>query len=288
MKKSLALFSMLAFAVALLSFEQGINSNGAPIASTGAPLETTCAKSTCHNTYAVNSGEGLLDLQIAGNAGNSYTPGATYRLTVSLNQNNINRFGFQLQALKNTDNMQAGTLVITDSLRTQTLAGGNEFTGRNYATYKYAGTEPYTNGLGQWSFDWIAPEAGAGDITFYYAGVAADNDGTDYGDLVYTKQLTLLGTTTGVNQITNDLSLQVFPNPVRNQLTVTYNAQQAGTTEIIFLDLKAGQLHLLGNTFSNAGLQTTVLDVANRFAAGIYLLQVKSGSHVHTQKIVIQ
>ena len=288
MKKHLAIFTMLAVTVMLLSFEQGINSNGAPIASTGAPSESTCAKSTCHNTYAVNSGDGLLDLQIAGNAGNSYTPGATYRLTVSLNQSSINRFGFQLQALKNADNTQAGTLVITDSLRTQTLAGGNEFTGRNYATYKYAGTEPYTNGLGQWSFDWIAPEAGAGDVTFYYAGVAANNDGSDYGDLVYTKQLTLLGTTTGVKSLTSDLSLQVFPNPVSNQLTVTYNTQHAGNTEVTLLDLKAGQLHLLGNTFSNAGLQTTVVDVANRFAAGIYVLQVKCGNHIQTQKVVIQ
>lgn len=288
MKKPLAVFAMLAVALILLSFEQGVNSNGAPIASTGAPQEATCAKSTCHNTYPLNSGEGLLDLRIAGNAGSNYIPGATYRLTVSLTQNNINRFGFQLQALKNSDHTQAGSLVITDSLRTQTLAGSNEFTGRNYATYKYAGTGPYTTGTGQWAFDWIAPETYAGDVTFYYAGVAANNDGTDYGDLVYTKQLILSATATGLAPVMEDLKLKAFPNPAGNQLFITWQAPQPGNTQITLLNLQGQTACMLADKFTGTGVQTAAIDLNNRFAAGVYLLQINNGGYTQTQKIIIQ
>ncbi len=287
MKKPIAVFSFLALAIMLLSFEDGINSNGAPIGSTGAPTEHTCAKSTCHATYGVNSGSGEL-LLLPGDAANGYLPGHTYHLTVSLTQNNIERFGFQLLALKAGDNTQAGTLLVVDSARTQIFAGTNEFSGRNYATYKYAGTGPYATGLGQWSLDWVAPEETAGDVTFYYAAVAANNDGTDYGDLVYTRQTTISATTaTTIGQPEKSTALQVFPNPVSAQLNVNYEAK-AGATQISLTDLLSRQSFPLLKKDDNPGSQSVQLNLTDRFAPGIYLLTISNGGQSQTQKIVIQ
>ncbi len=43
---------------------------------------------------------------------------------------------------------------------------------------------------GVWQVSWTAPAAGAGAVTFYAAGNAADGCGTDLGDFIYTTTVT--------------------------------------------------------------------------------------------------
>ncbi len=182
--------SFIALVIITLSNTNRIASAGAPIGSTGAPDEATCGKAGCHTgNNNVNTGTGKLNLQMDHFSG-TYLPGKVYTITTTIEQPHISRFGFAFTALNSTK-QKAGVLQTTDDNRTQLMKGTNAFEGREYLTYKPLGTNPYKTNKGQWTFLWKAPEQNEGPITFFVAAVAANNDGTDKGDEVYTDSLVL-------------------------------------------------------------------------------------------------
>ena len=185
MKKSI--FTILLFLIGTIiisSSRSMIKSNGAPVASTGAPKDMTCAKSGCHEGSMINTGEGQLNFTF-NNGNHTFIAGKTYPITIELKQKDIHRFGFQLVAINDADSSNSGNITITDALRTQIFQGVKQNSDRQYVTYKYLGTEQVDNGVGRWTFNWTAPKNIAGNITFYYGAIAANNDGTDSGDWVY-------------------------------------------------------------------------------------------------------
>jgi hypothetical protein len=151
-----------------------------PAGRTGAPGETTC--SSCHG--ALNNGQATLT--ISGVPG-SYTPGQKYTITVSLARTGSSRWGFELTSLFTTGSAYAGTLAATSNTTTIVTKSSKNYivdTTTLGADGTYAGT---SNGPVSWSFDWTAPAAGSGAVTFYAVGLAANNDGNnDAGDYVYT------------------------------------------------------------------------------------------------------
>ncbi len=275
---------LLAGSLFITSGVNDITSNAAPLGSTGAPGENTCARSTCHTGSNVNSGTALFAIDC-----NSamYEPNEVYNITVSLHQADIQRFGYQLLAL-NSNNESAGTFLITDSLRTQTQTGTGVYEGRNYVTYKYAGTEPFSTGVGEWSFQWKAPAAYQGDVTFYAAAVAANNDGTDAGDSVYTKQLTVQASASSVQHIQkNEIGLEVFPNPASWFVQVKFQLSNSSNSRVVLTDL-SGQVVYSSVFFTdNSGGQGVTIPVSN-LSAGVYFLTVSSGSKTETQKVIIE
>src|SRR4051812_40134543 len=70
----------------------------------GANLNCTTG---CHNSFPVNSGTG--SVTITGLPG-SWTPSQTYPLTITVQRTGSVRFGFQLSAVVDSTNKQAGTL----------------------------------------------------------------------------------------------------------------------------------------------------------------------------------
>ncbi len=274
---------LLSGSLFITSGVKDITSNAAPLGSTGAPSENTCAKSTCHTGSVINSGTALLGIDFNST---TYQANEVYNITVSLQQPNINRFGFQLLAL-NGNNQSTGTFLITDSSRTQTQEGIGAYEGRNYVTYKYAGTEPYSPGLGEWSFQWKAPSTYQGDVTFYAAAVAANNDATDAGDSVYTKQLSITTAATGFENTTaNQLGSNVFPNPAASFLHVHYVVSKTCETQIRLTDLSAQKIYAAVSRADNAGEQNTAINVS-QLPQGIYLLTITSENKTETQKVVI-
>lgn len=157
-------------------------SGGPPDGRAGNPPgNMTCKTSGCHNSFALNSGDG--SFSIDGVPG-EYTPGNTYTITVTLSDPGQKRWGFELTVLEGS-NQQAGAIIVTDNTNTQ--LSDNMGTNPDYIKQRSAGTFAGTNdGPVSWSFDWIAPDAAAGDVTFYAAGNAANNNGTASGDYIYT------------------------------------------------------------------------------------------------------
>jgi hypothetical protein len=279
----------IAFTLIVTSGVNGIESNGAPIASTNAPGELTCNRSPCHTGSALNSGSGILTLNIA-NASGQYTPGATYDITVTMAQADILRFGFQTLALFDADSTNAGTFTVTDGFRTQVLSGINQYEGRQYMTYKYPGTEPFAAGTGQWSFQWTAPATAAGAVTFYTAAAAANNDGTDAGDLIYTQQLTLQPSASlAIGDEQHDgIIHRVFPNPASETVHLSYEVKHPGTTTVRLSDVlsRTSEVVLVRN--DAPGTHQLTIELGQKYPAGLYFLTVSNGTSSDVRRFIIQ
>ncbi len=152
-------------------------SSGPPSQRTGAPGDAgTCNTSGCHSGSATNSGSGQLLLT---GLPASYTPGATLTgLQLTLQDPTASRWGFQLVA-KTAQGVVTGTLTPENTTFAQTNSEG-------YLEHKSTGTFSGTSSEASWTFRWTAPTAGAGAVTFYAAGNAANNNGSSSGDKIYT------------------------------------------------------------------------------------------------------
>src|SRR5262245_23125333 len=70
----------------------------------------TCAVSGCHTGNPVNQPGANGGVSIAGLPSSGWTPGQTYPLTVTITRTGQRVFGFQLSAVSDSTNQQAGTL----------------------------------------------------------------------------------------------------------------------------------------------------------------------------------
>ena len=229
---------------------------GAPVSSTGAPGERTCAAAGCHDTYPPN-GRGAMTISVAG-AENGFKPGMTYDVAVRVADNNARRFGFQIVAL-NDDNSNAGTLMLTDSARTQIISNDLTLQDRQYATYTYAGTEQFAAGVGYWTLKWTAPAA-AKNVTFYAATVIANDDNTDYGDYTLTASLPVApqspaGGVEGGQTIT-ELPFITSDGLLR----CAFNLSKSDEISVELSDI-TGRVYPLGKRSIGAGIQTAEFPV---------------------------
>ncbi len=246
-------------------------SSGAPASSTGAPGDHTCAVAGCHDDATVNKGTAISTIDIDGGIG-TYEPGKTYTITVSIRDMKSKRFGYQMVALD--ENMKnAGTFIVTCEDRTQVLKNYNELLDRDYATYTYAGTEPFADGIGKWEIQWKAPATNIGKITFYCATASANNDGTDKGDEIYTLKTELTGSST--TDVTSDVDshITLSPNPAQDYIHISDAILQHAQGYSIF--------DVNGRLIQHGNIESTI-DI-KQLPKGKYSFTV-SGS-THTQSI---
>jgi uncharacterized protein (TIGR03437 family) len=160
------------------------NSGGPPTGRTGAPGEQTCATSECHSSFPLNSGPGTFSITAPG----TYAPDQEITVTVTLNQVNRQLYGFQITALDSQGN-RAGTLINNEPSRTFLTTSGSN--GRQYISHLFNGTSPNGTNQNSWTVRWKAPAQSVGQVTFYAAGNAANGNGTNGGDYIYTKTATI-------------------------------------------------------------------------------------------------
>ena len=169
MKKSIFIFGAIIVA-AILFYPQATTGKltGSPGGKTGSPADgADCMQ--CH-TDATPSTTPNITSNIPSSG---YVPGNTYNIAVVLNPAvGLDPAGFEVTCEENTTNTKAGLFGITNPAYTQ-------FTNNSSAvTHTTAG-----NSVGTWSFDWEAPAAGTGDITFYGAFIEAGYPmGANIGD----------------------------------------------------------------------------------------------------------
>lgn len=141
----------------------------------------------CHDTFhAENVGSGTVT--VAGGPINGvYEPGQQYTLTVTVSQSQPRRqrFGFQMTALDGS-NHRAGTLAALSG-DAQVLSETG-FGGRQYIEHTEPGTLPNASNSRVWQVRWTAPDTDVGTVAFYIAGNAANGDGTNQNDYIYTSK----------------------------------------------------------------------------------------------------
>lgn len=173
---------------ALFCASLSANSGGAPAGTAGAPGQGTCA--ACHGSGTPNAGSGSIRVEVLNGA--AYTPGQPLTLRVTLNDPAARRWGFQLTARRASAN--------TQTLGAFASIAGQGTTTPNASTIGHGsgGTRPGTAGPATWEVTWNPPADDQGDVTFYAAGNAANNNGqADGGDQVYTTSLQVPVASTG-------------------------------------------------------------------------------------------
>jgi uncharacterized protein (TIGR03437 family) len=166
------------------------HSSGPPAAATGAPGEQTCWQAGCHRTTTnVNEGGGTVTLTAS--TGTSYTAGQKLTFTINVaNDPTARVYGFEASVRDGNNNgvgsFTPGTgqavVCADDSLRP------SSGTCRSLPEYI---EHSLPRSTGTINFDWTPPAQAAGDVTVYVAVNAANGNGNETGDHIYTKSLKL-------------------------------------------------------------------------------------------------
>lgn len=154
-------------------------SSGPPDEKTGAPNENTCAQIGCHTANDLNVSGGSLILTVP----ETYVPSEVYTIVVDLSRTGQSRWGFEMTAL-DADGARAGSFAVDAAGATQL----SEANSKQYIKHTSIGTAQGTNDTHSWEFQWTAPDADIGPITFYAAGNASNGNFNPIDDYIYTEQ----------------------------------------------------------------------------------------------------
>ncbi len=259
MKKLLYILSLTGAMFILLTSELNY-STGSPGGRTGSPGDggNTCTE--CHGGTA-NFQEGWITSNIPVDG---YTPGETYTITATGSHSGVGKFGFEITS-EDEAAQKVGTIIVTNADENQLVNGNTSI------THKSAGTMPSGNSK-TWMFDWTAPAEGTGNVTFYGAFNAANGNGNNTGDVIYTSSLAVpeaSSSTTGTDEEFLTKNIKLYPNPANEIINV----------DLAGIEFKISRLYL----FNTNGVEVreiipdkkTVyrMDIAN-LEAGIYYLVI--------------
>jgi len=147
----------------------------------------TCNTAGCHTSFRLNDPSGSVSVSGLPSA---WDAGQTYPLTVTIQRSNQRAFGFQLSAVVDATNRQAGSFGIAGNV--QVICGSlNSVPAScsNTSSIQFAEHRlPLSgSGMGTFTVNWTAPaDASLGTLRFNVAGNAANGDGTNQGDYIFT------------------------------------------------------------------------------------------------------
>ena len=172
-------------------------SAGSDAGYSGTSGEQSCA--ACHT-----SGSGFGSVQVAFPAGLFYKPGTKQHLVVTIIDSTQASWGFQLTARQTSNtNTQAGTFTPGGDGFTQIVCADAPLKKQSFQNpcpsnlpLQYIEQTSLGTRVGQrrsavFEFDWTPPTTDVGPIIVNIGSVAADGDGSPYGDHVYNKNYTL-------------------------------------------------------------------------------------------------
>ncbi|MGZ4062719.1 MAG: T9SS type A sorting domain-containing protein [Bacteroidia bacterium] len=296
MKKSVIVIGSLFFVLVLTSFKvfnlrqpcnvaafdpkmPTIQNSGGIDGASGSPIDLVhyggtgyCAD--CHGTTSTGLN---ISINAPGLSG-GYTPGQTYTISVVLSKNAINLYGFNFEA-QTSSKTNAGTFSITNPANTQlyTVSGTTNVSHKTGAT----GTGSFT-----FTFNWTAPaSASVGVVTFYAAGIGANANGSDTGDFTTKTTMVINPIATGINEVTADHSIKLFPIPAHDNITIQLNQQVSSNTVVKIFSLDGKEMAELNYSISGNELKT---EIPSTLSKGFYFVKVISEEKTLSEKIIIQ
>ncbi len=289
MKKNYLFLSISVFALLLLLNTEKVNSkiSSPPAGSAGDPFtNASCSQGGCHGGATITPGANDLTLTIGTgtpttplNSSFEYTGGLQYNIGFLINAF-TGRYGFQIVSL-DASNAQAGTMTVSNAATTKINTSPGTGT-RQYMGHLNASSTK------NWVFKWTAPAATAGPVTFYYAYATEDGDDNPGSNNIYKGSVTISPAPSAINDINNKVEgLQVFPNPVTNEVGVTFNLLETENVSAVLYSLD-GKL-MTGFAVDNAatGRFSKNLEVSS-LSSGVYLLKLNVGGASTTRKIIKQ
>ena len=171
-------------------------SAGPPTKRTGAAVDGGLSCMACHKTDPSANFDARGKFTIKTSA---YTPGVKQTILVALTHPEAARWGFQLTArLASDETKMAGTFGVSSWVRVKCAPDERDAPCNGdleFASHQLASTNAGVTGWSTWTVDWTPPAQESGDVVFYAAGNAANNNGTNTGDHIYTTKLRIYSAT---------------------------------------------------------------------------------------------
>ncbi len=280
MKKSVLIAAVVVMCSIILSESTETvfsNVTGAQSKRTGSPFDNqTCSSGVgCHGGTATP----LIGLITSNIPVSGYLADSTYTVTATAFSTSLVRFGFEISPQDFGGN-PLGTMIVTNTINTHFCAGTT-----NYITHTKTGSS-WPDHTATWQFDWKAPAAGTGDVTFYGAFNYANNNTFNTGDTIHTSTLTVPEGTTGISNpvVFNDVNL--YPNPVMNVFQLTFYLQQPEHIQLLLLSETGSLISILSDRHQSGGKQILSASLDNSVASGIYYIKLKAGTDVVIRKVI--
>ena len=271
--KKVLLSLVVALGLVVLLTSELAYSGGSSGAKTGSPGDNNINCTQCHGGTASTVTGWVTSTIPAG----GYVPGETYTVTVTGTHTGVSKFGFEATA-ENSQNDKTGTLSITNSTETRLIMKDHAI------THTSGGTTP-SGASKSWSFDWTAPDAGVGSVTFYAALNAADGDGLKSGDAIYLSSLIAdENTGTGIDDNKFENAVSVYPVPFNGQINIS--VKDGMNAEHINLYNSSGALV---NSLKVSGKPDDKISISTaNLEAGVYILNVIGTNGEQVSKQIIK
>lgn len=241
---------------------------GAPPGVSGDPFggHATCNSANCHFGAPVDTMAAMITTNIPPTG---YIPGDTFNIRATINAPGHVLFGFEISA-QSLSGMYRGTILDT-SADTQLTIGNI-----HYITQTYGGAGG--NNTRTWAFNWIAPAAGSGNVTFFGSFNKANNNFTNTGDSIIVSSTTVIENVTTFipsNSIANENNkeLTIFPNPSHSIATVSLPENVEAITFYNTIGQEIGIPYTF-NKGTNSGGE--VILNTSAMGDGIYFITVKN------------
>lgn len=231
---------------------------------TGAPGEGDC--SACHTGVPINGDtDGSIQLTV-NNSNGEYEPGKEYEVNVRVSHPSRGRFGFALTTRSVNPFQRMGDFIVD--------AESGVFNRLDFVAHKRASID--SNQQKNWSFKWKAPDTATMDIIFYVAGVAANGNNDNTGDLVYTKQLKLrkAGTTGGVTLLNQSSSFSVYPNPAGSFIMLRPSVGLNQIEELFVSDIHGKLMETIRTAQLPRENGAYRIQVSPEYSPGVYFITV--------------
>lgn len=234
--------------VLLWAYEYGPDPGFAGV--TGENGGATCAASGCH-TGTVNSSAGSVTINLPN--GLTYTPGVTQQLSVTIADPAATQraWGFELTArVAGSTSTMAGSFASTDN-KTQVLCSQSNLQRFQALAYSASGSQAcnstyplayiehslagYSSSRGitgsyTFNFNWTPPSTNVGNITLFVAGNAANNNGSQSGDHIYSKSYTLAPASANTPAITGVVNGGSFQSGLSPNSWITLQGTNLSTS----------------------------------------------------------
>jgi hypothetical protein len=253
------------------------SAQGALAGHTGSPDDgKTCATGGCHSGTPVPT----MNLITSNIPVTGYVPGQTYTISATVNDPAKVKFGFQISPQDASGNY-LGTMVITEPSATK-------LTGFKYITHTFGGTSA-PGGTRTWNFDWVAPAAGTGDVTFYGAFNYSNNNSSTSGDQIRTSTLTVSeDISTGLANSDDPYNTVLYPVPAADVLNIRLSLNDPEQLNIDLTDLSGKVVAVISqNEVRSTGNLDLKYNIPAGIDNGIYFVRIQSLTDIFTKRIVI-
>ncbi len=128
---------------------------------------------------------------------------------------------------------------------------------------------------------WFYPEtAGIGTHTLSYIYMDANGCENNAGQTVYVDGCV------GIDNPTQSLAFQVYPNPMTNSTVVNFNLDNSKNVKISLFNNLGMEVMKITESYMNAGNHNINLNLAE-FENGIYFIRVQAGEKILTEKVTL-